>query len=193
VTSGLRLIRFICLALWAAVIVSTGAIYLADPGNFTAEKIASFISESQTSIWIIYLAMSALRGLTLLPSTPLVLAGTLLYPHEPWLVLTISLAGILMSSSMIYFFSEALGLTEYFERSKPKAVARIRRRLEEPAGLVFVGLWAFFPLVPTDVVCYVAGSTKMNFAKFIFAVFTGEAVLCSIYVFTGGALVRHWF
>ena len=129
--------------------------------------------------------MSVLRGFTLLPSTPLVLAGTFLYPDQPWLVLATSMAGILISSSLIYFCSEALGFAEYFESKRPAAVARIRERLERPTGLIFVALWAFFPLVPTDAVCYVAGSTKMNFVKFIFAVFIGESVLCSIYIFTG--------
>jgi uncharacterized membrane protein YdjX (TVP38/TMEM64 family) len=92
-------------------------------------------------------------------------------------------AGIFISSSLIYFCSEALGFSDYFERKKPAAVARLRRRLEHPLGLAFVSAWAFFPLVPTDAVCYVAGSIKMPFTKFIFAVLAGELVLCSLYVF----------
>jgi len=136
--------------------------------------------------------MSVLRGFTLLPSTPLVLAGTFLYPNQPWLVLATALIGIVISSSLIYFFSETLGFADYLETKKPVAVHRIRHRLEQPTGLLFVCLWAFFPLVPTDAVCYVAGTTKMNFPKFILAVFTGELILCSIYVFSGGFVFRNW-
>ena len=168
------------------------ALYLSHPTEFTATNIAAFIHSFETEILIVYLAISALRGFTLLPSTPLVLAGTLLYPDEPWLVLAISMSGILISSSLIYFCSEALGFTHYFETKKPAAVARIRRRLEHPWGLAFIALWAFFPLVPTDAVCYVAGSTKVNFRRFISAVFFGELVLSSIYVFTGRALFRSF-
>jgi uncharacterized membrane protein YdjX (TVP38/TMEM64 family) len=141
---------------------------------------------------IVYLAISALRGFTLLPSAPLVLAGTLLYPNHPWLVLTISMSGILISSSLIYFCSEAFGFAQYFETRKPAVVARVRRRLEHPWGLAFIALWAFFPLVPTDAVCYVAGSTKVRFHRFISAVFVGELILSSIYVFTGGAVFRSF-
>jgi uncharacterized membrane protein YdjX (TVP38/TMEM64 family) len=100
------------------------------------------------------------------------------------------MTGILISSSLIYFFSETLGFAEYFEHRNPAALVRIRRRLEHPSGLAFVALWAFFPLVPTDAVCYVAGTTKMSFPRFISAVFLGELVLCSIYVFTGSTLFR---
>ena len=187
-----KVARIIFLTVWAAVIVSAVAIYLADPQKFTASNIAAFISTFHTEIWLVYFALSALRGFTLLPSTPLVLAGTFLYPNQPWLVLSTSLAGIVLSSSMIYFFSEALGFADYFERKKPHAIAGLRTRLEHPAGLLFVALWAFFPLVPTDAVCYVAGTTKMNFVKFILAVFVGEFILCSIYVFFGGFAIRNW-
>ena len=178
-----NIIRVILLGVWAAAIVAAVATYLTHPNQFTAANIADFIHSFENEILLVYLAFSALRGFTLLPSTPLILAGTLLYPDQPWLVLSISMAGIFISSSLIYFCSEALGFSEYFERKKHDAVARIRRRLEHPFGLAFVALWAFFPLVPTDAVCYVAGSTKVNFPKFIFAVLAGEFILCSLYVF----------
>lgn len=186
-------VRFALLLAWAAVIILAVGFYLSDPSRFTASNIAAFISTFQTEIWIVYLTMSVLRGLTLLPSTPLVLAGTILYPDRPWLVLSTALVGILISSSMIYFFSEALGFSDYFENKKPRAVAKIRRQLERPTGFIFISLWAFFPLVPTDAVCYVAGTTKMNFLKFVLAVFLGEFVLCGLYVFWGGLLIGRWF
>jgi uncharacterized membrane protein YdjX (TVP38/TMEM64 family) len=183
--------RFTLLVTWASVIILAIVFYFLYPSAFTASNIASFIKSFETEIWLIYLGMSAIRGFTLLPSTPLVLAGTFLYPEQPWLVLATSMIGIIISSSLIYFCSEALGFHDYFEQNKPKAVEQIRRRLEQPWGLAFVTLWAFFPLVPTDAVCYVAGTTKMNFFKFIVAIFIGELVLCSVYVFTGGSILRN--
>jgi uncharacterized membrane protein YdjX (TVP38/TMEM64 family) len=187
-----KLTRLILLCLWAAVILTAVALYLSHPTEFTAANIAAFIHSFESEILVVYLAISALRGFTLLPSTPLVLAGTLLYPDQPWLILAVSMSGILISSSLIYFCSEALGFTHYFETKKPDAVARIRRRLEHPSGLAFIFLWAFFPLVPTDAVCYVAGSTKVSFYKFILAVFGGELVLCSLYIFTGSSILQSW-
>jgi len=187
-----KLIRLSISVLWAAAIVTAIAFYFANPAAFTASNIAVFIHTFQTEIWLVYFAMSAVRGFTLLPSTPLVFAGTILYPDQPWLVLGVSMFGILISSSLIYFCSEALGFAHYFETKKPAAVARIRRRLEHPWGLAFIALWAFFPLVPTDAVCYVAGSTKVKFLRFISAVFFGELILSSIYVFTGGAVFRSF-
>jgi uncharacterized membrane protein YdjX (TVP38/TMEM64 family) len=184
--------RLLMIAIWAGVIVTAVASYFSDPSRFTASNIAGFIASFQTEIWLVYFAMSVLRGFTLLPSTPLVLAGAFLYPEQPWLVLFTSMIGILVSSTLIYFCSEALGFSHYFETRKPKAVAHIRGRLEHPTGLLFISAWSFFPFAPTDAVCYVAGTMKMHFLKFIAAVFAGELVICSLYIFSGGSLVRNW-
>ncbi|MBV9217715.1 MAG: TVP38/TMEM64 family protein [Acidobacteria bacterium] len=186
-----RIARRAVICLWAIVIGSAISAYLISPTNFTAANIAAFIERFQGAIWLVYFCLSAIRGITLLPSTPLVLAGTLLFPAHPWPVLIVSLIGIFLSSSMIYFGSEFLGFDEYFEARKPVLVHRIRRRLEHPLGLLFVGAWAFFPLVPTDAVCYVAGTSRMNFPKFIAAVMAGEALLCSIYIFSGRAALNY--
>jgi len=182
------IIRYLCLGAWLSVIVGGISFYFLSPSSFTAENIAALLTKFHGPVWILYLLLSALRGFTLLPSTPLVLAGTMLYPQQPFLVLMISLFGIVISSSMIYWFSDLLGFDEYFESKKPHHVEKIRTKLEHPLGLGFVSLWAFFPLVPTDAVCYVAGSIRMHFAKFIAAVFIGELILCSVYVFAGGRI-----
>lgn len=188
--SVVKYARMTFLILWAAILVTAVGCYLSDPSRFTAANIAAFITQFNAAIWLIYLLMSALRGLTLLPSTPLVLAGTIVFPSQPLGVLFVSLCGILISSSLIYFASDALGIHEYFEGHKPRLVHAIKRRLEQPLGVMFIGAWAFFPLVPTDLVCYLSGSTGVNYWKFIVAVLVGESILCSFYIFFGGAFLN---
>ena len=184
-----KIARVTLLAAWAALICVSLYLYFSNPAAFSAANIAEFIRTFQAEIWLVYFAMSALRGLTLLPSTPLVLAGAITFPDHPMAVLATSLAGIALSSTMIYFFSELLGFTEYFERHDPTRVQAIKARLEHPLGFLFVAAWAFFPLVPTDLVCYLAGTTRMHYLKFLLAVLFGETILCSIYVFGGGPIL----
>jgi uncharacterized membrane protein YdjX (TVP38/TMEM64 family) len=185
-----QIIRTIVLVLWAAVVLVCVGTYIYDPLKFSAENIAEFLRRFSGLIWTIYLAFSIVRGITLLPSTPLVLAGTLLFPEQPFTVLAVSMTGILLSSTMIYFFSEYLGFSEYFEGHKPELSHKIKAKLEHPLGFLFVAGWAFFPLVPTDLVCYLAGTTKMNYWKFIAAVSVGELILCVCYIFFGGSLLK---
>ncbi len=184
-------LRYISLAMWLGTLLTGVVSYLVYPQAFTPANIADFLLRFQGEIWLVYLVMSAFRGFSLLPSTPLVIAGTLLFPSQPISVLCVSIAGIMLSSSMIYFFSEYLGFSDFFEQHKPKFTHRIKARLEHPLGFLFIALWAFFPLVPTDLVCYLAGTTKMNYWKFIIAVFAGEMVLCSFYIFFGGAMLDY--
>lgn len=183
--------RLVALCVWAATIIAAIVLYTSDPQRFSPEQIASYLREFGGTALFVYLAVSTLRGLTLLPSTPLILAGTFLFPRQPWLVLAISMFGIVASSGMIYWLSDALGISSYFENKKPHHIPKIRSRLEHPLGLLFVVAWAFFPLVPTDAVCYVAGSIRMNFTRFMTAIFLGELVLCSVYIFSGRYLIQY--
>ena len=185
------ILRKIFLALWIAIVGAGVGSYLYSPGTFSAENIAAFMLRFGGVIWLIYFLFSAFRGFTLLPSTPLVLAGTILFPTQPFAVLAVSMIGILLSSTMIYYFSEFLGFDEYFENHKPELSLRIKQKLEHPLGFLFVAGWAFFPLVPTDLVCYLAGTTRMKYWKFILAVLTGEMVLCVFYIFFGGSLLKN--
>jgi Uncharacterized conserved protein len=177
------------ISIWVLIILAGIVSYLVWPEFFTPQSIAGLLNKFQNEALTIYLAISVVRGLTLLPSTPLIIAGTLLFPQQRWIVLVVSISGILVSSAMIYWFSDILGFGEFFETRKPEHVKRIRARLEHPTGILFVMLWAFFPIVPTDAVCYVAGSTRMHFGKFLGAIFLGELILCCIYIFGGGWLV----
>jgi len=186
-------IRKVAIGIWVCIIVSCIGSYFAWPEFFTPESIAALLTKFQGEALLIYLLLSVLRGFSLLPSTPLVFAGMLMFPTQPWLVLAVSILGILVSSSMIYWFSDLLGFSEYFERRKPEHVEKIKTKLDHPAGSLFVMLWAFFPFVPTDAVCYVAGTTRMHFAKFLGAIFIGELFLCGCYIFGGGQLLKSWF
>ena len=178
-----KIVRFVSLVLWLSIVLAALTAYFLSPDTFAPTRIAEFIRRFENASLLVYLLVSAVRGITLLPSTPLVLAGMMLFPGQPWAVLTISLIGIIASSAMIYWLSEWLGIAKHFEEERSAHVAKIRTRLEHPAGLFFVALWAFFPLVPTDAVCYVAGSIRMSFPKFIFAILVGELILCSVYIF----------
>lgn len=163
------------------------------PEHFKPEGIKATLDKFHHEAVFIYLVASLLRGLSLLPSTPLIIAGTLAFPSHPWMVLAISVFGILVSSSMIYWLSDALGFSDYFQRHQPKKIERIRTKLDHPLGALFVAAWAFFPLVPTDLVCYVAGTSRMNFLKFIVAIFVGELILCCIYIFGGGHILSAFW
>jgi uncharacterized membrane protein YdjX (TVP38/TMEM64 family) len=62
------------------------------------------------------------------------------------------------------------------------------RALLERHGFPIVVGWAFFPLVPTDLICYLAGVTRM--AVLLLGVGIGEGAICAVYIFVGDSLLQ---
>lgn len=72
-----------------------------------------------------------------------------------------------------------------FERRYPAQVARVRWLLTR-RELPIVIIWSFFPVAPTDLVCYVCGALKVDLKKCLLGVAVGEGAICAIYIFLGG-------
>ena len=53
-------------------------------------------------------------------------------------------------------------------------------------GFWLVVGWSAFPFVPTDVICYVAGTLRMQLGKFAAGVALGEVPIVGFYVWAGG-------
>lgn len=173
---------------WAWLIAIVGALvwWACNPTAFTPERIRDFFQKYQSAAVIIYFLVSMIRGCFLIPGTPFVLAGVLLFPERPWLVFAISLLGMIVGSTIIYFFSDKLGFAEVLEKKHASGIATVRNRMKQH-GMLIVVAWSFFPLVPTDLICYVAGVVRMNYTRFIIALTIGEAILIGAYVFLGAS------
>jgi len=138
--------------------------------------------------YALYLALGCVRGFTLIPAANLVLLAIPIFPPVPLLALT--LAGILVSSASIYAFAGSLHLAEYFETKHAAAVARVRAALaRNPTTIVMV--WSFFPLAPTDLICYVCGAMRISFRRFMIGVLIGEGAICALYIFAGRGLWNY--
>ncbi len=183
-----KILSKVSLGLWLCLLLGGVLVYFMNPEKFTAEGIAESLNKFQGYIAVIYLLVHIIRGFFLFPSTPLIFAGILLFPNQELLVVILSIVGITLSSSLIYFFSDYWGFNDFFERKYANKIDKIKDRIEKPSGLIFIIFWSFFPIVPTDLVSYIAGSIQMNFWKFIGAVFLGEVILCFACVYGGSAL-----
>ena len=135
----------------------------------------------------LYLLFGCLRGFTLIPATSLVLLGIVFFPPVPLFVLT--LAGILVSSASVYYFAEALHVEEILQRRHGHQLERVQRLLQRHGFPIIVG-WSFFPLLPTDLICYACGVVRVRITTCLAGVALGEGVICAIYIFLGDSLLR---
>jgi uncharacterized membrane protein YdjX (TVP38/TMEM64 family) len=172
------------LALWLLFVAAFVLLYWSRAGTWGSE-FRDVAASSLLLGYAVYVALGCVRGFTLIPAANLVLLAIPIFPPLPLLVLT--LVGILVSSASIYAFAGSLHLAEYFETKHAAAVARVRAALaRNPTTIVMV--WSFFPLAPTDLICYVCGAMRISFRRFMLGVLVGEGAICALYIFAGRGL-----
>lgn len=151
------------------------------------DEFARALAAGPAAVYAIYIALGAVRGFTLVPSTTLVLAALPFVPPGPLLLCT--LAGIMISSASIYYFSAALRIDERVAKKHPEKIARLTNLVNRYEMPIIIG-WSFFPLVPTDLICYVCGVLRVRFWKFLVGVTIGEGAICAIYIYGGDQILR---
>ncbi|MEO8683048.1 MAG: VTT domain-containing protein [Vicinamibacterales bacterium] len=179
-------LRRILIGIWLVVVAAALYLFI-----FHRDRIQQEIQDatalSMFAGGAFYLFFGSIRGFTLMPATTLVVAAIPFFRPVPLFALT--LTGILISSASIYWFSEALHLEELLaeqHRARMTQLESALRRYELPVIIA----WSFFPLAPTDLICYVCGVLRIDVRKCLLGVGIGEGVICAIYIFLGDQALR---
>ena len=173
---------------WGLLILGVAALWIVQPERFSEAAVASTLAAWGAWSFVGYVLLSMLRGIALVPSTPVVLAGGILFPEAIWLVLAVSMLGIVLSATLLYRFPGYGGYDAWLETKHPEHIARLRVHLVKPRAQWFVALWAVTPVVPTDLICYVAGLVRMPFRRMILGIVIGELPLVTAYILLGRRL-----
>jgi uncharacterized membrane protein YdjX (TVP38/TMEM64 family) len=173
------------LGLWALFVAAFAFLYY----RASAVWGSGLTDVAASSVWLayaIYVVLGAVRGFALVPVTSVVVLAIPLFPPLPLFLLTI--AGIAISSASIYALAGRMKLAEYFERKYAERTQRLRAALERFPTTI-VAAWSFLLVMPTDLICYVCGSMKISFRRFMLGVLIGESAVVGIYIFAGGTLL----
>ena len=171
--------------IWLLIVVVCAGMLLLYPEALSRDSISDFLNVLGTLALIVYIVLSLTRALLMIPCTPFVLAGGITFPEMPILVMAISYAGIVAGAYLVYSFPSFGSYDEFLEEKYPDKVQFLKEKMHGPYAFWIVAGWSFFPLVPTDVICYVGGLVKMSFRKMASAVVIGEIPLVTLYVLVG--------
>ena len=185
-TSVMNTHRKILLYIWIFVVTSTFCLFLFRE-DIVRTTLSSLLSGSSPSAYILLFVLGALRGFTLLPSTLLIVAGLLFIPALP--LFFIILSGIIISSLSVYYFFEYLKLDTLCNTKHRKFLDKGRVYLNKYELPVII-FWSMAPMLPTDVICYLSGTLRVNVYKFILGIVIGESILCAIYIWGGKAILE---
>jgi len=178
-------------SIWLIFVAICLGLFLLFPEAISKESVATALSNLGPWAWVAFIVLSLVRSAFLIPCTPFILAGAVSFPESPGIVLLISLAGIAAGAYLIYSFPTFGGYDRLLEAKYPDKIAALKKKMQHKYALLFVAGWSFFPLVPTDAICYVAGVAKMRFSAMITALLLGELPLVIIYVYAG-AEIGEW-
>ena len=177
----LKNLNQVWLCLVAIVLVSL----LIFPDWLSRDSISELLNNFGTMAMTVYIVLSLMRSLLMIPCTPFVLAGAISFPQWPLIVFVISFTGIVLGAFLVYSFPSFGNYDEFLEEKYPAKIAALKEKMQGKYAFAIVAGWSFFPLVPTDVICYVAGIAKMSFKKMVMALLIGEIPLVTTYIFLG--------
>ena len=90
--------------LWVLIILYLIYKYLTNPSIINPNAIVEFIRLYENEMLLVYTILTLVRGFFLIPSTPFVVGGGLLFPDHKLMVLIISMIGVMSSATMLYYF-----------------------------------------------------------------------------------------
>ncbi len=169
---------------WLLVVMAVLVLYLTHRDQIDVVWIRGVVNDNRFLVLPFYLLLLSVLGLAFIPSTPFAIAGVFLF--DPMLAYTINLVGIITSSTIVYHFAGFLGLRDAFETRYPHRVEKVRAALAHKELPIIVG-WSFFPVVPTDLIIYVASTLKIPLWKCLLGVLLGEGVLNGFYLLSVSA------
>ncbi len=115
---------------WFVVVAMILTLLVINPELLSRESIAQLLNQMGSMALIAYLLMSLTRSLLLMPCTPFVLAGAIAFPQWPYLVLVISLAGVVVGAFLVYSFPSFGSYDRLLHEKYPEKITDLKRRMQ---------------------------------------------------------------
>lgn len=177
---------YLGLYVWAAFVVICLWLYYLNPEVFAPENIRRWFGANLYLGLFIYVALFCVRAFTLIPHTPLLVTGILVFPPLPLFVA--NLLGINGTVAIIYFLSRQLHFDRYFDTRYPLQIGKLSQLLRNREFPVIV-FWSFALVLPTDLIVYVCSILRIKPIKAFVGVSLGEGLVSAVYIFGGAALL----
>lgn len=182
-------LRIAAVSLWIALLA--GAVIIVGPDKImtayehvSPEGIRDLVSSFGALAVLAYLAVSVLRPFFFLPATPFTLASGFLFGF--WQGLLWSLAGTTLSAILAFYVARYL-LHDYLRGRFSGRIPGIDRAIES-RGWRFIVFLRLIPVLPFDIVSYIAGISRIGFRDFMIGTVIGELPAALVLVMLGSSL-----
>jgi len=183
-------INFFGLYTWLMLVTICLSFYFFNADFFDPRNIREFFSRNLIPGLSVYFIISTLRGFTLIPSTPIVLAGILAFPPLP--LFLVNQLAVYSSSAIVYYMARYLRFDQFFHEHYDTQVKKLTSLLHKKEMPV-IAAWGFTPVVPSDLIVYVCSVLRISVLKTLTGISIGEGVICAIYIFGGSFSLNALF
>jgi uncharacterized membrane protein YdjX (TVP38/TMEM64 family) len=168
-------------AIWILLAVSAAAVLIVFPDLRTPEKLATAIRKNPDTTLLVYVLLVLARCATLFPLTPFIIAGALIWPHDPVIPIVFCWMSGQLASVIHYHFPSWMGIDDWARRKYPRKLTLLERRMQK-SGFWYVLLVSMVPVMPGELVYFVSGTVRVPFWAFQLAIGISHAVVISVYV-----------
>lgn len=176
--------------LWLSLLLFIFCYYLYHPNFFEKENIAALLSGFEHYGMLLLLVLQMLRSFTFLPPTWLIFAGLLLFPNELFELFIVSVLGSVIAGTLAYGFAKKMNFEEWLMKNE-KLYHTITTGLHSKFSFLIIVGWILFPFVPSDVISYAAGASKVRFVPFFIALLIGKISICCFYIYGGNFILEN--
>ncbi|MEH6454649.1 MAG: VTT domain-containing protein [Psychromonas sp.] len=171
--------RSLKIIIWASIVVTAiwGMRWLSD--NYGASELQALIEEYYWYILSSYALLISLRGLLFLPTMPaiIMMASSI----DPLIMFSVTLGATCASAYLVCLAVDYLDMQKKIDDMSGKTLKRAQKWINS-SGTATVTGWAFFPLVFTDVIVYLARLSGMSRKQILLGIAIGEGLLILILI-----------
>lgn len=179
------MLRVIKLSVWLTVIVLAivGMRWLTN--TYSISDLHTAVEEYHWYILLGYALLICVRGLLFIPTMPVILM--MASAIDPWLMFIVSLGASCCSAYLVCLAVDYLDIQKKLDALPSKTLHRAQHWVND-AGTAAVTGWAFFPLVFTEIIVYLARLSGLKRKQIVLGVAVGEGLLIWMLI-----AVTGWF
>lgn len=173
--------RIIIVAIWIL------AVYILKHNHLLPsdmDELKQFISRHTEYAMLLFVALWCLRLLVFIPGATLTIFGGIYF--EPVVGFSLSMAGIILSETLVYLFSKTFmgtKLSRLLERKRPELGT-----LLETQNYKFLALGIICPIAPTDAICFLSASLGAKYLNYMLTIIISNLPLLLLYSLIGTSL-----
>ena len=131
----------------------------------TLDSTRAWFESFGATAWLIFFLIQLAQVIVLpIPAQLTTVAGTLIFGG--WMAFLISTLAVILGSVIAFAIGRKLGVDVAIKISDKQTVDKYRDLLTKK-GILFLPIMFIFPLFPDDLLCFIAGTTKMSWLYFL--------------------------